>query len=225
MGGAEVQIRGAKATIQGQVNIRPLTCATDSPDICDRSSRLLGIVSGNLSQLQQRSGTFDLLVQLRNAGIEIDPRQIRQLTCNDEIDICDRATRQLGITGRNWNLNSSTDSVTIVNTPSSPVMDFNQALNVARMATNTHTFTATGNFRLSSIEASASGSMRVEIKSGSTGSETVKMVAFTSPSKPTIQINFDEELQLSSGQRIQIVRTNRENQKMDVYSTVLGFNM
>lgn len=99
MGGAEVQIRGSKANIVGPVDTRPLSCDVDHPDICDRSSRILGQV---------------------NVTNQIN---IRPLDCNiDHPDICDsdRAGRLIGITGRNWNLNYATDSVTVVNTPPNP---------------------------------------------------------------------------------------------------------
>lgn len=82
-------------------------------DVIDRTGRLLGIVYGNLNQLQQRHRTQELLVQLRNAGIDIDPREIRNLSFStDSVDISgssisisdtpnvnvtDRAARLLGI--------------------------------------------------------------------------------------------------------------------------------
>lgn len=144
MGSAEVQIRGAKTTIQGQVDIRPL--------------------------------------------------------------------------------NSSTDSVSVINSPINPINDFNQALGVGRLTSSTHTYTVTGNFKLSSIEASASGAMKIEVKAGIAGSETTRMIAFTTESNLTIQLRFHENLQLSIGQRLQIIRTNREHQAMGIFSTILGFN-
>lgn len=78
-------------------------------DVTDRAARLLGIVYGSQgAQLLQRAATFDTLVQLRSAGVEIDPRAIRALTVADQIsvqpiagatwDVSDRAARLLGIT-------------------------------------------------------------------------------------------------------------------------------
>jgi hypothetical protein len=77
-------------------------------DVSDRAARLLGIIYGSQgAQLLQRAVTFDTLVQLRNAGVEIDPRNIRPLTIADQIsvqpipgatwDVSDRAARLLGI--------------------------------------------------------------------------------------------------------------------------------
>lgn len=157
MGSAEVQIRGAKATIQGQVDIRPLSCNTDHPDICDRASRLVGIV-------------------------------------------------------------------TTQNIPLNPINDFNFAPGIVSQSSSIHTYTATGNFKLSSIEASASGALKIEVKSGNVGFETTKLVAFTTESNLIAQLRFHENLQLSIGQRLQVIITNREHQSQDVYSTILGFN-
>lgn len=58
----------------------------DPRDMIDRAARLVGIVYGSQSQqLLQRATTYDLLVQLRHNGAEIDPRAIRALTSSDII--------------------------------------------------------------------------------------------------------------------------------------------
>ncbi len=269
MGGAEVSIRGQKASIIG----------TPDVNVTDRANRLLGIVYGNLSQLQQRPVTNELLIQLTSAGIQIDPRQIRNLlfatdsidvsgsnvnaTIPGTVDVSDRAARLLGITygsqnqkllqravtfdlqtqlrtngteydarDRNWDLNFGTDqvdvsgsSVTVTNAPAIPINDFNTDINIGSGSSSTHTYTATGNFRLTLVEASASGAMKIEIKSGISGSETTKMVAFTTGSNLAIQLHFKEEIQLTAGQKILVIRTNREIQAMDIFSTILGFNV
>jgi hypothetical protein len=63
---------------------RPVTVA----DITDRAARLLGVIYGSQGQqLLQRATTYDLLAQLRHAGVEIDPRQIRALTASDLITV------------------------------------------------------------------------------------------------------------------------------------------
>lgn len=88
----------------GVVNIRPLDCTIDHPDICDRAARLLGVVYGSqAAQLQQRAATNELLVQLASAGIQIDPRQIRNLTF---------ATDTVDTSGSNINV-TNTPSVTL----------------------------------------------------------------------------------------------------------------
>lgn len=199
------------ATDQVDVSGSSITATiSGTPDVnvTDRAARLLGIAYGSQSQqLLQRAVTFDLITQLRTSGTEYDARD------------------------RNWDLNFATDQVdvsgstiTTTNTPTTPILDYNTGLGIGSGSSSTHTYTATGNFKLSSIQASSSGAMKIEVKAGASGSETTKMIAFTTESNLTAQLRFYEEIQLTTGQRIQIVRTNREIESMDVYSTILGFN-
>jgi hypothetical protein len=122
-------------------------------------------------------------------------------------------------------VNVSGSDINVLSAPTSPILDYNIAKDVNREKSNIHTYTATGNFKLSSIEVSAPGSIKIEVKAGDSGSETTKMVAFTSPSRPITRLDFFAELQLTKGQNLLIINTNRENQSMDIYSTILGFNL
>ena len=193
----QVDVSGSSVSISG----------TPDVNVTDRANRLLGITYGSQgAQLQQRLGTLELLVQLRNAGIDIDPTQIRPLTF---------ATDSVNVSG---------SAVTTTNVPTTPINDFNTGLNVSSGSSSTHAYTATGNFKLTSIQASASGAIKIEVKSGASGSETIKLVAFTTETNLTAQLRFHEELQLTMGQRLQVIITNRELQSMDVFSTILGFN-
>lgn len=64
-----------------------IVAAIGSVDVSDRAGRLLGIVYGSQGeQLQQRATSFDLLVQLRNAGSEIDPRD-RNWTITETVPV------------------------------------------------------------------------------------------------------------------------------------------
>lgn len=192
-----IDVSGSSITISG----------TPDVNVTDRANRLVGIVYGESAQLQQRPATFELLAQLTSAGAEIDPRD------------------------RNWTLAFATDSVdvsgstiTTTTAPTNPINDFDEDINIGSGNTSTHTYTATGSFKLSSIEASASGAMKIVVKAGASGSETTRMTAFTTESNLTIQLRFYEEVQITVGQRILVERTNREEEQMDVYSTILGFN-
>jgi hypothetical protein len=117
-----VQLRNAGVDID-PTQIRSLDFATDSVDISgssvsisdtpdvnvtDRASRLLGIIYGSQGQqVLQRAATFELLVQLRNAGVDIDPRD-RNWDLNfttdqvdisgSSVDVTDRAARLVGVT-------------------------------------------------------------------------------------------------------------------------------
>jgi len=55
-------------------------------DLIDKADRVLGrVYGGQGQQLKQRATTYELIVQLANAGTEIDPRQIRALTSGDVV--------------------------------------------------------------------------------------------------------------------------------------------
>jgi len=82
-----------------KVDVKKWT-ATDTvtADIIDKATRLLGLIYGSQGQqLLQRAATYELLVQLRHAGDEIDPRAIRALTSADVVDVSDKAARLLGV--------------------------------------------------------------------------------------------------------------------------------
>lgn len=68
--------------------IRALT-SSDVVDISDKAARLLGIIYGNVGQLQQRAVSGDAYVQLRTAGAEYDARQIRALIATDVLGVVD----------------------------------------------------------------------------------------------------------------------------------------
>lgn len=90
-----------------KVDVEAMTVGTIDTDVVDRAARLLGVVYGNLDQLQQRATTKELLVQLRSGGAEIDPRDRSwtitenlarswNLSASDVPDLSDRAARLLG---------------------------------------------------------------------------------------------------------------------------------
>jgi hypothetical protein len=89
----------------------------DPRDVSDRASRLLGIVYGNLAQLQQRASTYELLVQLRHQGVEIDPRNIRALTSDDIITVVQNTPSNLQATVTQAEKDRTISSVDAVGTP------------------------------------------------------------------------------------------------------------
>jgi len=82
----------------GTLRVDGTISVSGTVDVSDRPGRLVGIVYGSLGQLLQRTSTLDLLVQLRNAGVEIDPRQIRLLTSADVISAVQSGAWSVGVT-------------------------------------------------------------------------------------------------------------------------------
>ena len=62
--------------------------STVSVDVIDKAIREVGVVYGSQDEpFQQRASTYELLVQLAHAGVEINPQTIRALTSTDEITV------------------------------------------------------------------------------------------------------------------------------------------
>lgn len=104
--GAGVVLWGTNAGIPILVLVDATGQLLSVADISDDATRLLGIVYGSQGQqLLQRAVSFDLLIQLRSAGVEIDPRAIRALTAADIVTV--QSITQWGgtaLTGRDISL-------------------------------------------------------------------------------------------------------------------------
>jgi len=97
------------ARLLGHVTVDSLPSISGSVDITDRAARLLGITYGSQSQqLQQRASTYDLIVQLRTAGVEYDARQIRALTSGDVVSAVQSGAWNIGTANVESTNNSST---------------------------------------------------------------------------------------------------------------------
>ena len=103
------------------------------------------------------------------------------------------------------------------------VFNFNTGSTVAVNAVSTHTYTPAANAKVTYIQASASGQMKVEVKYGTTGSEATIAVFFTSKSNQNVIWPLQDNLLVTPTQSILVLRKNMDNQAMDVYSTVEGF--
>jgi len=100
----------------------------DPRDVIDRAGRLLGIVYGSEGQqLLQRATTYDLLVQLRHNGVEIDPTQIRALTTSDQITVFQTDETQLKATVTQAAKDREITDITKVATPKQIDLTFTAA--------------------------------------------------------------------------------------------------
>ena len=98
---------------------------------------------------------------------------------------------------------------------------------VASGATSNHIYTITSGktFNGKKIWASASGSLKIEVRISPDGSTYSSLwVGFNSTASPNISIDLNELVFLESGvgSTIEVIRTNTDKQAMDVYSTISG---
>ena len=65
--------------------------------------------------------------------------------------------------------------------------------------------------------------VEVQIETGSaTGVFITKAVAFNSTANPNIDITLSKYAAIPAGARVRVIRTNKDNQSQDVYSTIIG---
>jgi hypothetical protein len=107
------------------------------------------------------------------------------------------------------------------------IADYNTAAAVAAAATSNHTYTVTAGktLQLTQIEASASGKAKIEVQvetGVSTNTYTTKFVQFNSTATPNMTIQISKAIAVAAGVRVRIIRTNKDNQAQDLYSTIVG---
>ena len=108
---------------------------------------------------------------------------------------------------------------------SEEVQDYDTASAVASDAADNHDYTVAGTtFLLKSIIVSGSSAVKYELQTGPVASLATRAVGFTTEANPTAQIFFDPpiEVPVTSTGTVRIIRTNRDNQAQDLYSTIIG---
>jgi hypothetical protein len=114
--------------------------------------------------------------------------------------------------------------VSMVEGAGTEVNDYNTTAALAGGASDNHDLAITGDFLFKRVWASASGKMKIEVQADTgSGYETIA-VGFNSTSNPNILVEFGP-VQLASGDDIRIIRTNRDKQAQDVYSTIIGVEL
>lgn len=121
--------------------------------------------------------------------------------------------------------------VTISDEPATnEVHDYNTVASVAAAATSEHTYSvANGDtFILKQFMVSGSGKMKIELQIGDGAASeafTSKMVMFNSTANPNMVMELKQPLEILgtvNTTTVKIIRTNRDKQPQDVYSTIMG---
>lgn len=107
------------------------------------------------------------------------------------------------------------------------IHNYNTAAAVAAAGTNNHDYTVTA---LKTLEvkkvlaaASARSKAEVQVETGvATGVFQTRAVKFGSVATPNLDFDFEVPLVVAAGVRVRVIRTNLDNQAMDLYSTIIG---
>lgn len=210
---------GGSLTIDAvDLDIRDLAFATDSVDVSGSS------VDVTATDLDIRDLTFatdkvDVTGSDITATVTATDLDIRDLThVSDSIKIGD-GTDFLAV-----NTDGSLN-VVIQEDVGTEVVAYNTAAAVAAGATSNHDQVFASASKLYQILASASGKMKIEVQvetGSATGVFNTRAVAFNSTASPNIDISLAKYAEIPLGARVRIIRTNKDNQAQDLYSTIIG---
>lgn len=108
--------------------------------------------------------------------------------------------------------------------PGTETVNYDTSATVAGGASDNHDFVVTNGGKLYQVIASGSGKMKIEvqIETGSaTGVFNTVGVLFNSTANPNMDLDLRKYALIPVGARVRVIRTNRENQAQDVYSTIV----
>lgn len=203
------------------LDIRDLNSATDSVtvvatnlDIRDLSSATdsIAVVATDLDVRDLNSATDSVTVVATNLDV-------RDMThASDSIKIGD---------GTDFLAVNSDGSINVVPQEDAGTerVNYNTAAAVAGGASSNHDLTFTNAAKLYQVLASASGKAKceVQIETGSaTNTFNTVAVQFNSTSTPNMDMKLSKYAAIPAGARVRVIRTNRDNQAQDLYSTIVA---
>lgn len=146
-----------------------------------------------------------------------------------DLDIRDLTLAQDAVkVSANTTANSATNPIFVKEVDavvSNEVHSYNTASAVAADTASNHDYTVTGTtFLLKQVKFAVSGGGKVEIQTGPVASLVTCAVGFIPKEGGYIEVNFNpaKEVPVTSTGTVRVIRTNRQGQAQDVYSTIIG---
>lgn len=228
-GGGSITVDGTVTTTLSseKVDDAAFTVATDkvlvlggfaddtSPDSVDE---------GDVGALRM---TLDRKLLVRLVGASDGNRLDIDASGHAQVDIAAISVTTFPVS-KNTSVNSETNPIFVstVNTvvSGSEIHNYSTATVAADTASN-HDYTVAGTtFLCKQVLGSASGAAKFEVQSGPVASLTTKAVFFVSDNGGTERVEFNPPLEVpvTSTGTLRVIRTNRENQSQDLYSTIIG---
>jgi len=202
-GAVNIQDGGNSITVDAtDLDIRNLAASQDNVAISDGTDTLAVNADGSI-----------------NSVVTATNLDIRDLThVSDSVKIGD---------GTDFLAVNADGSINVVpqEDPGTERVNYNTAAAVAGGATSNHDFLFTNGGRLYEVLATASGKLKaeVQIETGSaTGVFNTVAVRFNSTATPDCDMILSKYATIPTGARVRVIRTNKENQAQDVYSTIVG---
>lgn len=212
-----VSITGTVTVTATDLDIRDLVFATDKVDVTGSS------VTVTATNLDIRDLVF------ATDKVDVSGSAVTAVVTATDLDIRDLAlaTDAVRVSG-NSSANSITNPIFVQVTNNNVTGEVNSysTATIAGGATSNHDYTVTTGMKLKSIEFACSGSMKVEVLVGPVASLVSKAVSFIPSAGGGNRIVFDPPIEVptTSTGTVRVIRTNRNNQSADVYSTILGLD-
>ena len=118
--------------------------------------------------------------------------------------------------------------VFVADNPATEIQEFDQAADIGKNASSTHTYTTTSEFRKLSANCSSAGHAKfvLQVETGvASGVFNTIDVQFNSTANPNVVLGLKNPAPVISGVIVQVVKTNLDNQPTDLYSTINGLEI
>jgi hypothetical protein len=203
-GSINVTDNGASLTVDAtDLDIRDLSASQDNVAISDGTDTLAVNSDGSINAVV--------------TATDLDIRDLNSAT--------DSVAADIRVGGNAVSVSNPVPVSISANIAGTEINDYNTAASVAANASSNHDYLAVGEFLLTQISASASGKMRIEVRVETAANSNVfntRFVQFNSTSNPNIDISLKSPISVPAGARVRVIRTNRDNQPQDLYSTISG---
>lgn len=209
------------------LDIRDLVFASDKVDVSGSTVALDAPTLAALESITVQNGAGVSAVNIQDGGNSITVDAI-------DLDIRDLSPSQDEVKARltdgSGNYYSASNPLTVavsVNQTGDEINNYNTVASVAAAAVSNHDYTVTAGktLLLTAIEASASGKCKIEVQIETgvgAGTYTTRFVQFNSTANPNMSLNIKPAISVAAGVKVRVIRTNKDNQAQDVYSTICG---
>jgi hypothetical protein len=217
--GGSLTVDGSVTVSATDLDVRDLSHTQDSIKIGDGSDFLAIAADGSIA-ITDNGGSLTVDGSVTVSATDLDIRDLSAAS--------DSVKSQIADGSGNYYSASNPVPVTISNNNlGDEVNDYSTASAIAAAATSNHDYTVTAGktLLLAQIEASASGKAKIEvqIESGvASGVFNSRFVMFNSTANPNMQLELKAPISVSAGVRVRVIRTNKDNQSQDLYSTISG---
>jgi hypothetical protein len=194
------------------LDIRDLVFATDKVDVSGSEVSLDAATLAALETITVEQGTSPWVV----SATDLDIRNLTHVS--DSVKIGD-GTDFLAV-----NTDGSIN-VVVQEDVGTEVVDYDTAAAIAGGATSNHDQVFASASKLYQILATASGKLKIEVQvEDGAASDVFNTIAvgFNSTANPNIDIALAKYAAIPAGARVRIIRTNKDAQAQDVYSTIVA---